>query len=79
MGSPAKNPRQAATLTAMLDECMDLVAFLSRANSIVLPGRSRNDVHMDFEQPIFSIENQRGHVYHVPALGKIGCCGNGNK
>jgi hypothetical protein len=77
MGSPAKNSQQTAARTAMLGECVDLVALLTRHNSIVLPG-SKNDVHMDFSQPIFSIRNQRGHVYHVPSLKKIGSCGNGS-
>ncbi len=38
MGSPAKNSQQTAAHTAMLGECVDLVAFLTRHNSIVLPG-----------------------------------------
>jgi hypothetical protein len=57
-------------------KCVEFVAVLARANSIVIPG-SQNDANMDFEHPVFSIQNINGHVYYVPALGKIGSCSNG--
>ncbi len=61
MNTLAKNAQQRAAFTAMLDECVELVAVLARTNSIVLPG-SRNDANMDFGHPLFSIQNLRGHV-----------------